>query len=235
MESKINIPIKKNHLLNLLNRKNYIRNIEDFKNIDHFNINKNIYPNNTRDLLGIGTIDLNRIATNLKKNIINKSHRNPKNVLHRLNIKLYKKHNLLVIGVPNVSDNLKYSDPVLNRALHQSKCIIFDMDNYYPLFYLENRINSPKISPIDEENPYLVEHLYNVMRSYKNSEFDHDKVKCYRNHIGPYIVIFYNNDKWMFFFEGKAYHLCIEKHAVLYEHIGNDLDRLNKNYCYFQN
>jgi hypothetical protein len=241
MDSTINTPIKKNHLLNLLNRKNYIKYIKDFKNIDHFNmISKqekieklNKIPIKLPDnLLEIEPINLDRIATNLKKNITNKSYRNPKNILHRLNIKIDKKHNIINISVPNVSNNLKYSDPVLNRALHQSKSIVFDINNYYPLFYLENKINSSDISPIDRENSYLTEHLYNVMKSYKNSEFDNNKVKCYKNHIGSYIVIFYNINKWMFFFEGKTYNLCIEKHAVLYEHIGNDLDRLDKQYCY---
>lgn len=225
-----NISIKKNHLLNLLNRKDYVINIKNFKNTNKLNMgNKSCDLPETES---IDIIDLDIISTNLKKNITNKLDRNPKNILHRLNIKIDKKHDLLTIGVPNVSDNLKYSDPVLNRALHQSKCIVFDTTNYYPMFYLENRINSSDISPIDRENSYLAKHLYNVMESYKNSEFDYDKVKCYRNHIGSYIVIFYNNSKWMFFFEGMVHCLCIEKHAVLYEHIGGDLDRLDKDYCY---
>jgi hypothetical protein len=217
--------VRKNHLLNLLNRDDYA------EDIDYFNLNgdrtSSTSPNPDQ-------IDLDRIARNLKKAIKTKEYRNPKNILYRLNVKINKKQKLLIIGVSNVSDNLRYSDPALNRVLHQSEVIVFDTDTYYPLFYVENRIDSSDISPINRENSYLLKHLYSVMPTYRDGEFDRANVSCYRNHIGSYVVVFYNKhlSEWMFYFSGKTYRLCIEKHAVLFEHIGNRLDLLDKDYCY---
>jgi hypothetical protein len=217
--------VKRNHLLNLLNRNDYT------EDIDYFNFDIETTPSPSEE---DGSIDLDQVAQNLKRVIKTKEYRNPKNILHRLNVKLSKRQRLLTISVSNVSDNLRYSDPVLNRVLHQSRAIVFDTDNYYPLFYVENRIDSSDISPINRENSYLTKHLYSVMPTYRDGEFDPHKVRCYKNHIGSYIVIFYNPQisDWMFYFSGKSYRLCIEKHAVLFEHIGRDLDKLNQYFCY---
>jgi hypothetical protein len=243
---------QKNHLLNLLNRKNYIEDIdysgmedidprlksteqteqtEQAEQTEQTERTNQSHRLNATEYNNI-EIDIDLIANNLSKSIKKKSYRNPKNILHHLSVKIDKNKKLLTLLVSNVSDNLKYSDPILNRVLHQSCVIVFDIDTYYPLFSLENRINSSDISPIDRENSYLNKHLYSVMESYRNSEFDHNKVECYKNHIGSYIVIFYNNGNWLFFFSGKTYELCIEKHAVLYEHISDHIDKLDKNYCY---
>lgn len=221
--------IQKNHLLNLLNRHNYTEEFDCF----NFDLHSEEYDH-TYQNIDLEEIDLVRISQNLRRAIKFKEYRYSKNILHRLNVVVNKKQKLLTIGVSNVSDNLRYSDPIINRVLHQSGAIIFDMDTYYPLFYIENRIDNSDISPINRENSYLSKYLYSVIPSYRDGEFDISKVKCYKNHIGSYVVVFYNSylSKWMFYFDEKCYHLCIEKHAVLFEHIGNKLDRLDTDYCY---
>lgn len=222
--SSDDLGIRKNHLLNLLNREDYS------EDIDYFNFDIDTKPQSDKD----EAIDLERISKNLRRAIKLKEYRNPKSILHRLNVKVSKKYRLLTIGVSNVSDNLRYSDPILNRVLHQSRIMVLDTDDYKPLFYIENRIDSSDISPINRDNSYLAKHLYSIMPSYREGEFDHSKIRCYKNHIGSYVVIFYNLhlSEWMFYFEGKSYPLCIEKHAVLYEHIGQDLDKLDRDFCY---
>ena len=174
------------------------------------------------------------LGQQLKSAIDLKLYRDPSNLLSRLNIKINKKYKLLTIGVSNVSDNLRHSNSTLNRVLHQAKYLVFDTKTYTPMFYVENHINGSDISLINKENTYLDEHLYRVT-DYKNAEFDR-RVACYTHHIGAYIVIFavehHDKVRWMFGFEGKTYTLCIEKHAVLFEHISEHLHKLDPSYCY---
>ena len=224
-----------NHLLHLLNRDEY-REVDDLLGCFD-DVCSDDYDFNVTDDSGNGdSINLDRISRNLRSAIETAAYRDPQNILHRLVVQQTERH--LILSVPNISDNLKYADPTLNRVLHQSKVIVFDKE-YYPLFYIESRLDSSDGLPISHDNSYLDKHLYSVpidgMR-YKEDEFN-DKIECYKNHIGAYMVIFYDsahsdNGGWMFYFNEQIYHLTVENHAVLYEHVGMYLDELDTNLCY---
>lgn len=174
------------------------------------------------------------------KNIIETmSYKNSNSPLSKLSVEVNEHCSCVIISVSNISENLKYQDPHLNRVLHQSKCIVFDKRNYKPLFYIENHMNDSHMASfmnntndLGKENSYLNKHLYKTPIKFKEKEFDHNIISCYTNHTGSYIVLFFCNGDWMFYFECKVYKLCVENHAVLYDHIKNNIGKLNKNYCY---
>jgi hypothetical protein len=148
------------------------------------------------------------------------------------NLELIDKKNFLIIKTHNISDNLRHSDDILDRILHQTKICVIDKTNHKPLLYIDKSIKHHKSEYTYNKNSYLKSYVYDKIQNFNNSEFDNRYISIYKNYIGSYIVLFNHNNIWKFLFSDNIYTLTIHNHYILYTQLHTHLDELDKNICY---
>ncbi len=203
-----NIDIKKTHLFNFLITTNYANYVT---------------INNSND------INLLTLSTSLK-NIIQQKFfiNNPS--LSCLNFNVTD--NFVIINTNDISENLRHIDPILDRVLHQTKVCIFDNNSYLPIFYVEKAIKESEFTYAENENSYLKSYIYNKIPNFKEDEFNHNHISIHKNYIGSYLVLFFHNDKWFFLFSNNIYEFNSTNHSILFEHLGQHIDKLDIDQCY---
>jgi hypothetical protein len=161
-----------------------------------------------------------------------KEYNNPKSFLNKLNFLFY--NDLFTINTNDINDNLRHTDPLFDRILHQSKIILFEKNTCLPICYINKPITNINMNDslsIKNENSFLKSYVYDIISDFHENEFDHSIVSIYKHHIGSYIVLFYHNDKWHFLYKG-VHELNPSTHYILYEHICHHLSKLDTNLCY---
>lgn len=140
-------------------------------------------------------------------------------------------NNFIIFYTNNISDNLRHSNQLIDKVLHQMKACIFDINTYYPLFYIE-KIMKDNTSMYINNNVNSNPNLQKLNHILGTTIFDHSKVSVYINYIGSHIVLFYHNNEWHFYFKNNVYTFTINNHPILYEYVGEFIDELNIDYCY---
>lgn len=197
--------IKKTHLFNLLNK------------------TPNSHTNHDIN------INFSSVSTSLK-NIIQQKHFITNPSLSCLNFNLTD--DFIIINTNDISENLRHIDPVLDRVLHQTKVCVFDKSSFLPLFYVEKAIKESEFAYAENENSYLKSNVYNKISNFKEDEFNHDNICIHKNYIGSYLVIFFHNNKWLFLFSNNVYEFNPVNHSILFEHLGQHIDKLDTGMCY---
>jgi hypothetical protein len=230
-----------NHLFELLNRSDHYSLASNIDRSDEPDEPKQSINNSTKinetkinetkiNEIKINETKINNMAHKLKNIIENNEHTDPNSLLHSLNFIF--KDNFLIISTNDISESLRHIDPQLDRVLHQSKVAVFDKTTYFPIFYLEKSIKDSDLSFTENENSYLKSYLYEKLPGFKNDEFDQSRVSIHKNHIGSYLILFCHDNKWFFLFSNNAYEFSNENHPVLYGHLKNHINGLDKNLCY---
>lgn len=241
--------IKSNHLLELLCRDSNL-NIEidsecnlafsfnqnkccDTHNNQTISVDEKSYknvPNNETNIKTCRYINIDTVRKNLRKIIKNKEYQNQRSVLRFLRFKetdLY-----LIVSTCDVTDTMRYVDTNLDRVLHQSRVIVFDRKTLNPVLSVSKPVKDCGISYVKNENSYIKSYVFDKYIGFNEDEFNKSIVSIHKNHIGTYIVIFYNIDKWYFMFSNNVYELTMDNHGVLYEHVGHNVHKFDKNLCY---
>lgn len=148
------------------------------------------------------------------------------------NLKITDTKNFLIIKTKNICENLRHSNTILDRVLHQTNIYIIDKTNYKPLIYIDKPIKHHNTEYIHNKNSYLKSYVYDKIKNFNTMEFDKSIISIYKNYIGSYIVLFYHNDIWQFLFSGIIYTFNIKNHYILYKHLQEHINKLDKNICY---
>ena len=111
----------------------------------------------------------------------------------------------------------------LNQNLQRIYCIIINKLTGRPLFYVRRQIR------------YDTEQKTNLYPKLKSLQFDKN-IKITQTPWGRHYVLFFFKT-WMFFAVGTQqegiYTFCKENNVVLYEHLYDKLDKLNKDFAHF--
>jgi hypothetical protein len=203
-----------------LNNKSYSQSI-----IDHNNIDSTLKSQNNP----ISFID-NKIIIHKMNHILNtKDYTNPKSLLSQLNFTF--SNDFIIINTNDINNNLRHTNFIFDRVLHQSKIIVFDNKTLLPIFYREKPIKDNETIYTKNENSYLKSYVYDKIYRYHEKEFDKTIISIHKNHIGSYIVLFYHTDKWYFMYQ-DIYELNPYTHPILYEHLEHHISKFDKNLCY---
>jgi len=193
-------------------------------NLSFITDNNNI--NNTNDNINITVGD---ISQRIKDIMHRKEYENKSSVFN--NINFIMKNEYLIISTNEISESLRHIDQDLDRVLHQTKYAIFDKD-YLPIVYVEKSIKGSDLSYTKNSNSYIKSYVYDKLPEFDLNEFDKSSVKIVKNHIGSYVVLFFHNNKWNFFYNMNILELKYSNHPLLYEHIGSNINKFNKDLVY---
>lgn len=192
---------------------------EETKIID---VDESVYQNNDLDFMV-------SVLSYIHQKILQKDYLNDKSRLRDLDINITSE--FIIISTDEICENLRHVDKYLDVVLHQMKLSIFDKNTFMPICYLDKAIKESETSE-KTQNSYLKNHVYDVINNYHDTEFDHQMISIYKHHIGSYMIIFNHNNKWYFTLHTNVYELNNNTHPVLFEHIGDNLQVLDKNLCY---
>lgn len=179
------------------------------------------------------TLDLSTVVSRVSGVIKNKEFENQRSLLRFLRFKESDKH--VIISTTDVSDTFRYLDITLDKALHQSKMMIFNRETYSPIAHVSKPIRDQILQSSQfskNENSYIKKYVYDVVKGFNSCEYDRSVVSFHKNHIGTYMILFYDIDRWYFVFSNKVYEFTPENHGILYEHIGQYIHKFVKSLCY---
>lgn len=175
-------------------------------------------------------IDTITLMKHLKKIVVKKEFLNPNSLLYSL---LFNETDeFLIISTNEINENLRHIDPQLDRVLHQTKLILIEKSSYMPICYLEKSIKESDYTYINPDNSYLRCYVYDKIKDFHSSEFDKNKISTCIHHIGSYVIIFHHVDRWYFVLHNNIYEFNCNNHPILYEHIGDHINKFNKSMCY---
>ena len=191
-----------------------------------FEHNTSIKKNHLYDLLY--SINYNSSSNDSIKQILS----NINKIKKKYNLDIIDKKHFIIIKTQDLSENLRHTNIILDRVLHQIKICVIDKSNYKPLIYIDKPINHINTDYIHNKNSYLTNYIYDKIKNFDNIEFDNNVISIYKNYIGSYIVLFNHNDIWKFLFQNDIYTFNVQNHHILYLHLHKHIDKLDKSLCY---
>lgn len=180
-----------------------------------------------------------KLSNYLKYVIDKKIYNDFDSILH--NLIFSDQDDFVVISTKKINNNLSHLDKKIDKILHEMKFMIIDKSCYYPICYVEKAITETEyINERPENNTYLKNNVYDVVKNFHTDNFDQNKIIVTRHHNGNYIVLFHSSNKWFFTHSYSSpscsnitiNELTKETHPVLFEHIGHKINQFNTDYTY---
>ena len=204
---------KKTYLFELLERDILNRDIDVIK----------IFKNNNSKKYR-KTINLSKRLSEIIKN---QEYKNTSSLLNQLNFNI---NEFIIILTNDIPECLRHTDELFDRVLHQTKVAVFENSTFLPICYIEKSIKDSENQ--QNENSYIKEYVYDVLKDFDKVNFDRSIVSIYKNHIGSYIVLFNHKNEWHFLSSNNIYKLTKDTHSILFDHVSESLYKLDINYCY---
>lgn len=185
--------------------------------------------NHLFDLLN--SVQYNDKSINAVKQFISNINNEQKNNI-LTNLEFIEKKHFIIVKTQDISENLRHANNILDRVLHQTKICVIDKTNYKPLIYIDKPIRYINTEFIHNKNSYLKSYVYDKIQNFTTKEFDRDIISIYNNYIGSYIVLFNHDNIWKFLFLNNIYIFNIKNHYILYTHLYEHINKLDKDLCY---